>query len=138
MRLIRTWASAGLTAVAAAGLASATAVAEEPALHNVTYTLYTERPFFAEIYYRDSEPANFGDYSHDPYMFSPNVEARLGPDQPWVLNVQLANPEQWAMVLGTSGLSPNPPTFHCSIAVDGNVVVENSGLKGALCSMRIW
>mgnify|MGYP000387841549 CR=1 FL=1 len=62
----------------------------------------------------------------------------LGPDRPWVLTVSLANPQQWAMVLGTSGLSPNPPTFHCSLAVDGVVLVTNSGAKGALCSLRHW
>lgn len=107
-------------------------------LHDVTYTVYTEQPFFADIYYRDSEPANFADYSHNPYMFSPKVEANLGPDRPWVLNARLANPEQWAMVLGTSGRSPNPPNFHCTLAVDGVVVASNSGAKGALCSLRLW
>lgn len=138
MRLILRCVSAGLAALGAATLTSAPAAAREPVLHEVTYTLTTDRPFFAEIYYRDSEPANFADYSHDPYMFSPNVEAQLGPDQPWVMSVQLANPQQWAMVLGTSGLSPNPPNFSCSLAVDGNVVVQNSGPKGALCSLRLW
>ena len=64
-----------------------------------------------------------------------------------MLNVQLANPEYWAMVLGTSGLSPNPPNFHCTLAVDGNVVVEqlraqrSAVLAAELvtrCSMRLW
>lgn len=120
-------------------LAPAQAGAEDPVvMHNVTYTVSTDNPFYAEIYYRDTDPPNFADYSHDPYLFSPNVEAGLGPDKPWVLNVQLANPEQWAMVLGTSVMSPNPPNFHCSIAVDGTVVVTNSGAKGALCSIRHW
>ena len=120
-------------------IAPGQAGAEDPVvMHNVTYTVYTENPFFAEIYYRDTDPPNFADYSHDPYLFSPNVEAGLGPDKPWVLNVQLANPDQWAMVLGTSVMSPNPPNFHCSIAVDGAIVVTNSGAKGALCSIRHW
>lgn len=101
-------------------------------LHEVTYTLYTERPFFAEIYYRDTDPPDFAQYSHDPYRFSPNVEADLGPDRPWVLTVRLADPQQWAMVLGTSGLSPNPPDFHCSLAVDGAVVATNSAQRCAL------
>jgi hypothetical protein len=124
----------------AAGISVATvpAAAEDPVMHDVTYTLYTDTPFFSEIYYRDFEPANFADYSHNPFLFSPNVEADLGPDRPWVLNVRLANPEYWAMVLGTSGGSPNPPNFHCSIAVDGAVVSTNSGAKGALCSLRHW
>ena len=116
---------------------AAPAVADD-VLHEVTYTLYTERPFFAEIYYRDTDPPDFAQYSHDPYQFSPNVEADLGPDRPWVLTVRLADPQQWAMVLGTSGLSPNPPDFHCSLAVDGAVVATNAGPRGALCSLRHW
>ena len=137
MWLIRIVASLAL-AVAGAVAAAGPAIADDPVLHDVTYTVYTDTPFFAEIYYRDFEPANFADYSHNPYLFSPNVEADLGPDKPWVLNVRLANPEYWAMVLANSGRSPNPPNFHCTLAVDGVVVSTNSGAKGALCSLRHW
>jgi len=136
MRLDRL-AIAMLPAAACLGTAAPTA-ADEPILHDVTYTVYTEGPFFAQIYYRDSEPAKFSDYSHNPYLFSPKAEAELGPDKPWVLNVKLTNPQYWAMVLGTSGRSPDPPNFHCTLAVDGAVVATNSGPKGALCSMRHW
>ena len=122
----------------APGTAAAEGPADSPAFHAVTYTVYTDAPFHADIYYRDSEPPNFADYSHNPYMFSPKAEADLGPGQPWVLTVQLASPEQWAMVTATSGQSPNPPTFHCTLAVDGTVVASNSGAKGALCSLRHW
>ena len=121
-------------AVAAAGPAAA----EGPVLHDVTYTVYTESPASVDIYYRDTDPPNFADYSHNPYMFSPKAEATVGPDQPWVLTVRLAQPQYWAMVTGTSGLSPNPPTFHCTLAVDGAVMVSDSGAKGALCSLRNW
>ncbi len=137
MWLIRISASCAL-AVAGAGAVAVPAVADDPVLHDVTYTVYTDAPFYSEIYYRDFEPANFADYSHNPYLFSPNVEADLGPDTPWVLNVRLANPQYWAMVLASSGRSPNPPTFHCTLAVDGTVVSTNSGAKGALCSLRRW
>ncbi len=112
--------------------------AEGPVMHTVTYTVYTDIPFHADIYYRDTEPPNFADYSHNPYLFSPKAEADLGPGQPWVLTVQLANPEYWAMVTATSGQSSNPPTFHCTLAVDGTVVASDSGAKGALCSLRHW
>ncbi|MCX6484548.1 MAG: hypothetical protein NT146_15045 [Mycobacterium sp.] len=137
MWLIRISASFAL-AFASAVAVAVPAVADDPVLHDVTYTVYTDTPFYSEIYYRDFEPANFADYSHDPYLFSPNVEADLGPDRPWVLNVRLANPQYWAMVLASSGRSPNPPTFHCTLAVDGAVVSTNSGAKGALCSLRQW
>lgn len=127
-----------LAVVALAG-SPAVADAEGPAMHQITYSIFTEKPFqAADIYYRDTDPPNFADYSHNPYMFSPKVEADLGPDKPWVLNVALADPDQWAMVLATSGRSPNPPNFHCVLAVDGVVVASNSGAKGALCSMRLW
>jgi hypothetical protein len=125
-------------AVGTAGIASADDDPPPPPLHQVTYTIFTEKPFFAEIYYRDTDPPNFADYSHDPYVFSPNVEAQVGPDNPWVLTVMLANPNQWAMVTATSGQSPNPPNFHCVLAVDGVVVATNAGPKGALCSLRHW
>lgn len=137
MRWVRAWTAIGVATLGAV-YAPAAATAEGPVLHDVTYTVSADAPFHAEIYYRDTDPPNFADYSHDPYLFSPNVEATVGPDTPWVLNVRLADPQNWAMVLATSGLSPNPPGFHCSLSVDGQVVSTNSGPKGALCSLRLW
>ncbi len=131
--------AAVVLAVAGMMLGVNPAHAEDPVMHQVTYSVFTEQPFRgAEIYYRDTDPPNYADYSHNPYEFTPNVEVDLGPDKPWVLNVQLADPTQWAMVIGTSGLSRNPPNFHCVLAVDGVVVVTKSGAKGALCSIRNW
>jgi hypothetical protein len=110
-----------------------------PPLHSVKYTVFSETPFRnAEIYYRDTDPPNFADYSHDPYVFSPNVEADLGPNQQWTMDVQLANPNEWAMVTVTSLDSPKQPNFHCVLAVDGQVVATNQGPRGALCSLRNW
>lgn len=138
MRFVRVG-SAFVVATAGVAATAATASAEDPVLHQVTYSVFTEQPFGgAQIYYRDIDPPNWADYSHDPYLFSPNVEADLGPSQKWVLNVSLANPNEWAMVMATSGRSQNPPNFHCVLAVDGVVVAENSGAKGALCSLRHW
>lgn len=137
MRLGRTWTALGVVAAGAMS-STAPAIAENPVLHDVTYTVSADVPFHAEIYYRDTDPPNFGDYSHDPYVFSPKIEANVGPGTPWVLNARLADPQNWAMVLGTSGQSPNPPGFHCTLAVDGQVVATNSGAKGALCSLRLW
>ncbi|WP_029114666.1 hypothetical protein [Mycobacterium sp. URHB0044] len=110
-----------------------------PPLHRVQYTVFSETPYAnAEIYYRDVDPPNFAEYSHNPYAFSPNVEANVGPNQLWTIDVMLANPDQWAMVTASSLDSPQRPNFHCVIAVDGNVVVTNQGPKGALCSLRNW
>ncbi|MCB1289326.1 MAG: hypothetical protein KDB47_16870 [Mycobacterium sp.] len=128
---------AGLGAGTGSG-AAAQADTGEPVLHDVTYTVYTDTPFFADIYYRDTDPPSYADYSHNPYEFSPKAEADLGPDRPWVLTVKLADPQFWAMVVATSGRSPEPPNFHCTLAVDGTVLVSESGPKGALCSLRHW
>lgn len=138
MRPVSIGMSTALTIVGLVG--AAPAAAEGPVLHEVTYSVYTESPFFADIYYREADPPNFADYSHDPYVFSPKVEADLGPDKPWVRSVRLANPQYWAMVVATSVTyrSPTAPNFHCTLAVDGTVVVANSGPKGALCSLRHW
>ena len=138
MRFAQVGSAMAMAAVCVAG-SSIPAIAEEPVLHQVTYSVFAEKPFrAADIYYRDTEPANWSDYSHDPYVFSPKIEADVGPTQKWVLNVQLANPDEWAMVAASSGLSTTPPNFHCVLAVDGVVVAENSGPKGALCSLRHW
>ena len=125
-------------ALLVAGVGAPTAAAEPP-LRHVKYTVFTETPFAnAEIYYRDVDPPNFADYSHNPYLYSPNIEADLGPNQMWTLDVMLANPDQWAMVTATSLDSPQTPNFHCVLAVDGQVVATHQGPKGALCSIRHW
>jgi hypothetical protein len=107
-------------------------------LHNIHYTIFAEQPTYVQIYYRDVDPGNWADYSHNPYAFSPKTEASVGPDQQWNLDVQLANPDEWAMVVATSGEGSSKPNIHCVLAVDGAVVKTNQGPKGALCSIRNW
>ena len=111
-----------------------------PPLRHVQYTVFTEQPYTgAEIYYRDTDPPNWAEYSHNPYLYSPNIEAALGPDQKWNLDVWLANPDAWAMVTaGIAADSTAMPNFHCVLAVDGVVVKTAQGPKGALCSIRAW
>jgi len=132
--------SATTVAVTGTIIPSATATAQgepPPPLHNVKYTVFAEGPAFLNIYYRDVDPPNWADYSHNPYVFTPKVEADVGPDRQWNLDVQLANPDDWAMVVagGEPGLSPN---VHCILAVDGVVVATDQRPKGALCSIRNW
>lgn len=133
------------TAVTAGGVlfAAAPGAAQPPPppplpLHNVKYTVFAEQPFFVDIYYRDVDPPNWAAYSHNTYQFSPKVEAQIGPDQQWNLDVQLANPNSWAMVAATSGPGEANPNIHCVLAVDGVVVKTHQGPKGALCSIRSW
>jgi hypothetical protein len=108
-------------------------------LHNVKYTVWSEQPFRnAQIYYRDIDPPNFAEYSHNPYQFSPSANFDTGPNRMWTQDVQLVDPNDWAMVVVGSLDSPHQPNFHCVLAVDGQVVATNQGPKGALCSIRNW
>lgn len=129
---------AAATVLATSGVAAASvpATAQAP-LHNVKYTVFAEGPAYLKIYYRDVDPPNWADYSHNPYAYTPKVEADVGPNQQWNLDVQLANPDEWAMVVaqGEPGLTPN---VHCVLAIDGVVVKTHQGPKGALCSIRNW
>jgi len=130
--------------LAVSGLSTAVGPAQAqpappPVMHQVKYTVFTETPYLgATIYYRDVDPPNFAEYSHNPFVFSPKTEADLGPDQMWTMDVSLANPDEWAMVTATSLDSPQQPNFHCVLAVDGVVVDTNEGARGALCSIRVW
>jgi hypothetical protein len=119
-------------------LTVAPATAEMPVLHHVKYTVTSETPTHAKIYYRDTDPPSWADYSHNPYLYSPRAEADIGPGQVWVFETMLADPQQWAMVTATSGLAPVTPMFGCELAVDGVVVTSNYGPKGALCALRHW
>jgi hypothetical protein len=127
-----------LTAVLPAG----TAAADDPPppMHKVQYTVWTEQPYGnADIYYRDTDPPNWQEYSHNPYLYSPKVETHVGPNQKWNLEVSLVDPDSWAMVTtGIAADSTAEPNFHCVLAVDGAVVKTAQGPKGALCSIRSW
>ena len=135
----------GILSVTAFGAACLTfdapsAAADEPLplpLHRVHYTVWSEIPFNVNIYYRDVDPPNWAAYSHNPYQFSPKVEADVGPDRQWNLEVALADPDQWAMVVANV-ITTKKANIHCALAVDGVVVKTNQGIKGALCSIRPW
>lgn len=123
----------------AAGLSvsAGQARAENP-MHHVKYTIAVKNPIWANIYYIDQEPTIFADYSHDPYRFTPNVQADIAPGKPWSFELNLAKPEYWAMVVVNTGSEPSTPEFHCELSVDGAVVVSKDGPKGVLCSIRNW
>ncbi len=139
MRALATTAAA-LAMLGGSVAIAAPAGANEPVLHHVRYTVTANAPIWSHIYYRDTEPALFSDYSHNPYMFSPRADVEVGPDQPWVLEAHLADPGMWAMVTVQSGEAPNFPVpgYSCELTVDGVVVKTDSGPKGALCSIRNW
>jgi hypothetical protein len=121
--------------------AAAPARADDAAvLHRVTYTVTADRPTAAGIYYRDVDPPSWAEYSHNPYEFSPKDDVGLEPGQPWVREVTLADPAQWAMVTVTTAgqVMASAVTLRCELAVDGDVVDTAEGPQGALCSLRHW
>lgn len=128
---------ASVCALAAPALTAVPAAAQDT-LHHVRYTVTSEAPTDADIYYRDTDPPDSAAYSHNPYVYSPKAEALVGGGQTWTLDVMLADPHQWAMVIATSGRDPVTPNVHCTLEVDGAVVTTGQGPKGALCSLRPW
>jgi hypothetical protein len=135
---------------AALGVALATAVAAGTAVpswaddpprptHEVKYVITAASPIWADIYYLDQDPGKFSNYSHNPYQYTPNVQADIAPGHPWVSPpVMLADPSSYAMVVVSTGTEPGTPMFHCALVVDGVVVKSNDGPKGTLCSLRTW
>ncbi|WP_141249110.1 hypothetical protein [Mycobacterium avium] len=102
------------------------------------YTITAANPIKADIYYLDNEPEAFFRWSHNPYQYSPNIKADVGPGKPWVFELMLTNPDQYAWASASSWPSGAAPQFHCDLAVDGVVVVSKDGPKGVLCSIRQW
>jgi hypothetical protein len=126
-------------ALFAYGAATHPAKADESAApHRVRYTVTSDAPTDSQIFYHDVDPPSWAAYSHNPYQFTPEANATIGPDRPWVLEVTLDDPFSWAMVVVTQGISSQAAKFHCSLQLDGAVVATNSGPKGALCSIRSW
>lgn len=147
MQLARTLSGIAVSCALAAPVVAVAppAGADDVPLHHVRYTVSSDTPVAARIYYRQADPPDWGTYSHDPYVWSPRADAQLGPDQPpWVFDTMLADPNQWAMVVAqannnaTSVLHTTQPGFRCTLEVDGTVVQTNEGGRGALCSIRTW
>lgn len=122
----------------AALLANGERAQADPPMHQVVYIVSARSPAYVDIFYQDQDPTVFSDYSHNPYTFTPQVHADIAPGKPWVQQVPLLNPDQWAMVTVTTGREPGTPGIQCDLSVDGKVVVSNVGPKGALCSLRTW
>lgn len=111
----------------------------DPVFHQVVYVVSAQSPAHVDIFYQDQDPTLFSDYSHNPYSFTPQEHADIGPGHSWVHAVNLLNPDQWAMVTATTGRQTPPESgIQCDLSVDGKVVVSKVGPKGALCSLRTW
>ena len=131
-------ASALLIAMSGLLVSTGRAHADDPVMHHVKYAVTAENPIYTSIYYLDHQPEKFADYSHNPYSFTPHVDVDLGPGKPWTYDLDMTNPDDYAMVVASTGTEPGTPGLHCVLAVDGVVVVSKDGLKGVLCSLRNW
>jgi hypothetical protein len=120
-------------------LTAAPSRADDPVMHPVRYVITSAKPIYADIYYLDQQPPKYSDYSHNPYQYTPHVNADIAPGNPWVSPVvMLSDPNDYAMVTVSTGTEPGTPQFHCALIVDGAVVVSKDGAKGVLCSLRNW
>ncbi len=124
--------------VAAAGIAIGHGISEaEPGAHKVTYTVVAQSELNAQIYYLGAEPASQADFDADSSKYLTNIRTPLVPGVPWVFETTLNDPTKWALV-SASGALRVPPNFHCEIAVDSQVVVQQDGGSGTRCALRPW
>ncbi|BBX21213.1 hypothetical protein MTER_06240 [Mycolicibacter terrae] len=142
MRAARQFAAPLLAGALALGgtLVAATPAGADDA-HRVRYSVSATETAQALIYYREVQPPNFGEYSHNPYQYSPRADVTVGPNQPWIFETTLADPQDWAMVvvsLPGHRQELAAPGFVCELRVDDVVVATDAGTRGALCSLRTW
>lgn len=131
----------GGVALAAALAVAAPVSADDAGPHRVRYSVSATQTAQALVYYREVQPPNFGEYSHNPYQYSPRADVTVGPNQPWIFETTLADPQDWAMVVvSLPGMHPElaSPGFVCELRIDDVVVATDAGTKGALCSLRTW
>jgi hypothetical protein len=124
------------TLVAAIGPVAAHA---DPAGHQVTYTVSSPNNLTATVNYVNADPPSQAAYSADPSKFSTSVQAPLSGGTPVTYTVTLANPAQWASV-SVSGMlhwpdsGNGPASFHCEVAVDGQVVSHQDATTTVTCA----
>lgn len=138
--LFSRWLTAALMTGVAAGLSAPAAGAEpEPApiVHNVKYTITTDQPANVQIWFLDAEPPDEFAWSRDSYSFARNYFVPFATETEWTWELPMVNPQNWAWVSGSVDML-NPPTINCELSIDGIVVVQKSGDRGVLCSIRTW
>ncbi len=124
--------------MAAAGVAVGHGTSSaDPEGRQVTYTVTTTSDLMANIQYIDTDPPSEAAYDADPSRYLKTLHVPIVGGQPLVYTATLADPDRWALVAASGGLRINPE-FRCEIAVDGRVVVQQSGGSGVTCSTRPW
>ncbi|MCB0942884.1 MAG: hypothetical protein KDB72_21895 [Mycobacterium sp.] len=143
MRQLTTRVAAALM-LASAGVAvtGATAGADPAApagAHQVRYTLSSGGTANFDLYYLVAQPPSKAAYDADAYSYLKKESVTVGPDQPWVFETSLADPN-WAILTVSSTThggqaAPNP---HCEIAVDGQVAVQQDAPYNLQCQLKQW
>ena len=141
----RKWTSAVASATFAV-VAGAAGVILGPATahadgHQVTYTVTSPNNLTATVSYVNSDPPSQAAYNADSSKFMTSVQAPLSGGAPVVYTVTLANPNQWASVTASGMLhwpdsGNGPASFHCEIAVDGQVVAHQDATTTVTCAAR--
>ena len=130
------WGLAAVLAVAAAVfLLPARAHADG---HQVTYTVTSSGNLTATVNYVSSDPPSQAAYNADPSKFSTSRQAPLSGGAPVTYTATLANPNQYASITASGMLKwpdsgNGPASFHCEIAVDGQVVAHQDATTTVTC-----
>ena len=130
------------TLAAAVGAAAAPGISyADPAGHQVTYTVTSPNNLTATVNYVSSDPPSQAAYNADPSKFMTSVQAPLSGGAPVSYTATLANPTQWASITASGMLhwpdsGNGPASFHCEIAVDGQVVAHQDATTTVTCAAR--
>jgi len=127
-------------AAATVAVTPATSTAD-PAGHQVTYTVTSTGNLTATVSYVNSDPPSQAAYNADPSKYTTSLQAPLSGGAPVTYTATLANPNQWASITASGMLhwpdsSNGPASFHCEIAVDGQVVAHQDATTTVTCAAR--
>jgi hypothetical protein len=118
-------ASGAAMLVAGASLLTSIACAHaDPVWHQVVYIVSARNPAYVDIFYQDQDPTLFSDYSHNNYIFTPQVHADIAPGKPW-FNPEPVRPRSVGEVPSLPAMNRGHPAFN-DLSVDRKVVVSRS------------
>jgi hypothetical protein len=116
----------------------------DPAGHQVTYTITATGNLTGNVRYINSDPPNQAAFNANSAQFMNTVQTTFGAGEPLVYTATLTNPNQWAYVNASGGCkwpdcsSGVVAELHCEIAVDGQLVTQQTATTGVTCSTRPW
>jgi hypothetical protein len=112
--------------------------------HQVTYTITATGNLTGNVRYMNSDPATQAAFDANSSQFMTTAPATFSAGQPLVYTSTLSNPNQWAYINASGGChwpdcgSGATPELHCEIAVDGQVVTQQTASTVVTCTTRPW